>query len=190
MSCRTWKDMMVEEGSRHFWGFLLIRREELKRFLQRMFERRGHLEILEVGCYKGMLVGWLLENFPKDKYSWGYIGVDIVEPPDRRKDYQHLIMNAEALEFPANRFDVVIMVETLEHVVDYVRALREVYRVLRPGGCIFIQSVACNDPAATSDPTHFHVLHPKTLSNLLRWLGYTDIETYEGSNFAVIACRP
>ncbi|MHC1594324.1 MAG: class I SAM-dependent methyltransferase [Methanotrichaceae archaeon] len=186
----VWKDRMMEEGSKHCWGFLLIRREELKQLLQRMFEKRGHLEILEIGCYKGMLVGWLLENFPRDRYSWSYVGVDIVEPPDRRKDYPHFVMNGEALEFEANRFDVVIMIETLEHIVDYVKALQEAYRVLKPGGCIFIQSVVCDDPTAISDPTHFHVLHPKTLSNLLRWLGYVDVQYSEGGNFVVTGCKP
>jgi len=94
-------------------------------------------------------------------------------------------MNAEALEFPANSFDVVIMVEVLEHVVDYVRALREVYRVLKPGGAVWIQSVTCSDPTALSDETHFHVLHPKTLKRLLEWIGFRGVGYVEGGNFAI-----
>jgi len=150
-----------------------------------MFSCRGQLDILEIGCYKGFLVGWLHENFPKAKYRWNYWGVDIVEPEDRRRDYPHLIMNAEALEFPANSFDVVIMIETLEHIVDYVKALREVYRVLRPGGAVFIQSVVAGDPTSLSDPTHYHVLHPVTLSRLLKWLGFTNVTYKQGGNFVV-----
>ena len=183
------KDTMIEEGKKHYWGLLLVQRDELRRFLEGMFSKKEHLDILEVGCYKGFLVGWLHENFPKPKYSWDYWGVDIVEPEDRRKDYPHLIMNAEALEFPPNSFDAVIMIEVLEHVVDYVKSLREIYRVLRPGGGVFIQSVICYDKTALSDPTHYHVLHPETLSRLLKWLGFTNVTYKEGGNFVVVGYK-
>ena len=183
------KDTMIEEGKKHYWGLLLVQRDELRRFLEGMFSKKEHLDILEVGCYKGFLVGWLHENFPKPKYSWDYWGVDIVEPDDRRKDYPHLIMNAEVLEFPPNRFDVVIMIEVLEHIVDYVRSLREIHRVLKPGGGVFIQSVICNDRTALLDPTHYHVLHPVTLSRLMKWLGFNNIEYKEGGNFVVTAYK-
>lgn len=39
-----------------------------------------------------------------------------------------------SLPFPAGTFDVVICTEVLEHVPDYRSALRELRRVLRPGG--------------------------------------------------------
>ena len=179
------KDLVIEEGKRNAWGLLLIKRKELKELLELMFKKRQHLNILEIGCWKGFFVGWLHENFPKSKYSWDYWGIDIVEPHDRRRDYPHLIMNAEVLEFEANTFDVVIMIEVLEHIVDYVRALREVYRVLRPKGMVFIQSVICNDPCALTDKTHYHVLHPVTLSRLLKHLGFKDIEYKLNGNFAI-----
>ena len=184
----SYKEVVMDESKKHYWGFLLVQREPLKQLLSKIFDEKGHLEILEIGCFKGMLVGWLHENFPKSQYSWNYYGVDIVEPKDRRKDYPHFIMNAEALEFDANKFDVVIMIEVLEHIVDYVKALAEVYRVLKPEGHLFIQSVICYDKTAISDPTHFHVLHPDTLSRLLSWLGFRDINVVKNGNFA-ISCK-
>ena len=38
------------------------------------------------------------------------------------------------LTYPAERFDLVLTSETLEHVQDLHQALREIHRVLRPGG--------------------------------------------------------
>jgi len=184
----SFKEFVLNEAPKHAWGILLVQRDSLKQLLARLFEEKKHLEILEVGCFKGMLVGWLEENFPKSQFSWNYYGVDIVEPQDRRRDYTHYVMNAESLEFEAERFDLVIMIEVLEHIVDYVRALREVYRVLKRDGYLFIQSVICTDKTALSDPTHFHVLHPTTLIRLLKWLGFKVERIDGGGNFA-IWCR-
>lgn len=46
--------------------------------------------------------------------------------------------NVYALPYPDNAFDAVIMSEILEHVDDDVAALKEAYRVLKPGGVIAI----------------------------------------------------
>ncbi|MEO2151351.1 MAG: methyltransferase domain-containing protein [Thermococcus sp.] len=179
----TFKDISMQEGARHSWGILLMKPELLKNFLEGLFRVKKHLDIIEVGCYKGMLVGWLHQNFPRPPFSWNYVGVDIIEPPDRRRDYPHYIMNAEALEFPANSFDVYIAIEVIEHIPDYTRALREAYRVLRPGGGFFMQSVMCSNPSALADRTHFHVLHPETFRRLMEFIGFRDVKCVEGPSF-------
>jgi len=47
--------------------------------------------------------------------------------------------NSEALPFPNNTFDRVIMVDALHHVIDQCYTAREMYRVLKPGGRIVIE---------------------------------------------------
>ncbi len=56
--------------------------------------------------------------------------------------------NIYALPYPANRFDGVILSEVLEHLDDDVAALREVYRVLKPGGVVAITVPNANYPLA------------------------------------------
>jgi SAM-dependent methyltransferase len=46
--------------------------------------------------------------------------------------------NIYALPYPDNSFDAAILSEILEHVDDDVAALKEVYRVLKPGGVVAI----------------------------------------------------
>lgn len=46
--------------------------------------------------------------------------------------------NIYALPYPDNTFDAAILSEILEHVDDDVAALKEVYRVLKPGGVVAI----------------------------------------------------
>jgi SAM-dependent methyltransferase len=45
---------------------------------------------------------------------------------------------AEALPFPADTFDLVILDNVLEHVVDRQKTLSEIYRVLRPEGLLYM----------------------------------------------------
>jgi len=47
---------------------------------------------------------------------------------------------AEALPFPAKSFDLVYCYSTLEHVADAGRAVREMVRVLRPDGALYIHT--------------------------------------------------
>ena len=47
---------------------------------------------------------------------------------------------AEALPFPSKSFDLVYCYSTLEHVADAGRAIREMVRVLRPSGALYIHT--------------------------------------------------
>jgi len=48
------------------------------------------------------------------------------------------LVNAEALPFPDGEFDRITMAFGLRNVTDKARALREMHRVLKPGGCVTI----------------------------------------------------
>ena len=50
--------------------------------------------------------------------------------------------DATALAFPMETFDFAYELSVLHHVADYPQALREVYRVLRPGAPFFLQDLS------------------------------------------------
>ena len=72
-------------------------------------------------------------------------------------------VDIESMPFSDCSFDMVIANHVLEHVADDLRALREIYRVLRPGGRAILQtpysaileSMWC-DPGITDDQTRLH----------------------------------
>lgn len=87
--------------------------------------------ILDVGCGVGAFVRRLRE-FSDDVY-----GFDIDAEHVRRgvEQVPNLMLSVgEAMPYPGDTFDFVLMHEVLEHVRDDLATLREVRRVLRPDG--------------------------------------------------------
>lgn len=81
-----------------------------------------------------------------------YITADIESPLAKVK------MDIHKIPFPENTFDVAICNHVMEHVDDYILAMSELHRVLKPGGWALIQSpqdmkyeVTYEDPTIT-DP--------------------------------------
>lgn len=63
-----------------------------------------------------------------------YVGMDYLS--DRSKP--DIIGSAQAIPVPDNSFDTVTSTEVLEHVPDPLKAMREMCRVLKPGGYLIL----------------------------------------------------
>jgi SAM-dependent methyltransferase len=75
-----------------------------------------------------------------------YVGVDFSSP------HADILIDAHAIPFRSGTFDVVLSYAVLEHLYNPLLAVREVSRVLRPGG-VFVGTVSLGEPFHES---YFH----------------------------------
>jgi SAM-dependent methyltransferase len=95
---------------------------------QRAGARESPPRLLDVGCgtkpYAPLFAGNVAE----------YVGVDVANPE------AELEGTVEAIPVPDASFDVVLCTQTLEHAVDPGRAVRELRRVVAPGGRVLLST--------------------------------------------------
>jgi ubiquinone/menaquinone biosynthesis C-methylase UbiE len=121
----TETDLRVAESVRHCCQLLRER-------LDRLDARAGLL----VGCGSGDEVVFFRRVFRNPRI----VGTDLSSNFSSRARTEGLLAVADALRlpFPANTFDFVAAIHSLEHVGEARQALAEVARVLRPGGWFYV----------------------------------------------------
>lgn len=98
-------------------------------------EVRGR-RLLDVGCGTGWFSRRALEL--EAKVVALDIGCALLKKVREKCPVPLVAADACALSFPDGTFDIVLASESIEHTLDPKRALRELHRVLRPGGTLIV----------------------------------------------------
>jgi SAM-dependent methyltransferase len=137
----TWPGEDKRRPRRSYYNWSL--RAPLARWLEQEGRDTAGLRVLDVGCgEKPYRPFFAAEEF---------VGVDIGDNP-----HADVTGRVEALPLEDASFDVVLCTQVLEHVDDPAQAVRELYRVAKPGGRVL---------AATHGT---YVYHPGPVDNW-RW---------------------
>jgi len=151
------------------------------RRVTRFLAPRADERLLEIGCSRGYLTR-LVQRMAPDT-----VGVDLNAAAIAAGVTTGLaVMDAHRLEFADESFDKVVSFHCIEHIPDLERALREMDRVLRPGGSLLLVYPAepirglyviptawrvFGNPARARD-LHLHRLTPR---RLIPFLAATDL---------------
>ncbi|ABF42128.1 Methyltransferase type 11 [Candidatus Koribacter versatilis Ellin345] len=120
-----------------FYWWFIARRKLIREVVSTHSKDPAHTTILDVGCGTG-LNHEMLSEFGE------VFGTDASEEAlrfSRQRNIQNLVLSdAEALQFADETFEIVTALDVLEHVNDDLKAISEIWRVMKPDG-VFVISV-------------------------------------------------
>jgi SAM-dependent methyltransferase len=97
---------------------------------------REVVEHLDIGSGTGALIGKLRASRPGIRSSACDYTAELMQLPGQKVDVVNL--NEQPLPYPAHAFDVITCTEVVEHLENYRRLIRDMFRILRPGGLVII----------------------------------------------------
>lgn len=125
---------------------------------------------LDIGCDAPSLSCQL---FPS---SCQYLGLD----PFLGKGEFRILALGEILPFADSSVDNIVFNTSLDHILDYCTAIDEAYRVLKPGGCLVLNSyVWLRNATLLTDHVHFHHFREYQLFGALSSFELIDTTRYE-----------
>jgi ubiquinone/menaquinone biosynthesis C-methylase UbiE len=139
MSENIWRKKMEKKIKKKYSDFYKtkfgkkILEKELDYILKELKDRR---DVLSVGCGPAFLESELAKLNPHLKI----IGLDISKEmlEDAPNSIHVALGDAECMRFEDNSFDALLYVTSLEFIVDYKKAVKEAFRVLKLGGKVIV----------------------------------------------------
>lgn len=171
------------------WGKILSNKTEFK-FNQTKFEnifqdlkkfKKIKGKLLDIGC----AVGQFLDIFKKK--GWQTFGIelnDFERKISQKKGHKVFGEKIEANFLPKNKFDVVSILEVLEHVYDPKKVLKSIHRVLKNDGLLIIvvpnvDSLAANVMQSRCNMflgmSHITMFSPKTLKKFVEKFSFKQV---------------
>ena len=105
----------------------------LQRAITQELSGKSDLKILDVGCGRKPFYPFL------KPFANTYIGTDVITD----SSFVDVICPAEHLDISDGWADVVLCLSVLEHVDDPIQAVKELFRVAKPGSVIFASTHGC-----------------------------------------------
>lgn len=137
--------------------------------------------VLDVGCGNGFFLQLAKER------GWEVYGTeyaqDVVDSCTK-KGFNMRKGTLHELEFESDYFDLIVSIEVIEHLPDPVSTVKEMYRIVRPGGGIYITTPNFNSLLryqlgpkydVIRFPLHLIYFTPRTLNRLFTESGFRTI---------------
>jgi SAM-dependent methyltransferase len=145
-------DRMAELDQLHWW--FTARRQILEALIRRVVRPPKDASVLEVGCGTGHNLA-MLGKFGKVEAS----ELDRCARALARKRLGRVVRNAKLPDltmFKRNCYDLIALLDVLEHVPDDLASLRAIHMRLKPGGALLLTVPANKWMWSAHDAAHHH----------------------------------
>jgi len=144
--------------------------------------------LLDVGCHIGVMVELAQARHWE---AWGIEPSTWAAEQARARGLHVITGTLASAEIPADYFDVVTMWDVIEHLTDPAAELRNVHRVLKPGGIFAIHTIDIESWFARLMgkrwpwlmEMHLYYFSPRTLGKMLVQTGYQVIHSSAQGRF-------
>lgn len=167
------------------------------RILRAMSATTGRSMVLEIGCGNGHGTSLI------KKYYWpeNIVAIDLDEKmiglaTKRNHDPAicYKVMDTAKMEFPDGYFDSIFDFAIIHHIPNWRDALRELRRVLRPGGELIIEDLSIASFSTgigllwkrLSDHPYEYMYTPREFTEFLKEIGFAVIEYRETNPLGIV----
>jgi len=154
----------------------------LTRSIKKHFQKDKYIRLLEIGCSYGRLLSSL--QLDKQFKATGIDLTDVSLKYARSLGLNVLKGTLGSQAFPNESYDVVVALQTIEHVLDPISELTEINRILSKKG-IFVATVPCVTHIKSkiagmkwkyyAPPGHLWYFSPRTFKLLLSKTGFQPV---------------
>lgn len=139
-------------------------------------------EVLEIGGGSGAMADGVARQFPNTRLTVTDVDAAMVDAARRRlatrPQVSVEVADVTSLPFATGQFDAVTSYLMLHHVIDWVDALAEVWRVLKPGGAFIGYDLTDTRVARwihQADGSPHRIIAPDELADGFAVAGFTEI---------------
>ena len=194
-------------------GFEIARWDALTHFIPRNVPAIDNPHILDYGAGTGLHIELWQKLFPSSELylcDISTIGKEkcLSKFPKYENKYK-MIINDRAL-YDNEKFDIILSIEVMEHVDDLITYIKDIFRLLKPGG-VFIWTTPCANKFSIEhiysslthqiqdtrdgfkkwsweDPTHVRRLESSEIDKILQKNGFSDTNYRFRSQFFSYIC--
>ena len=135
----------------------------------------GDARIADIGCGIGALFDVIGKNRTLG-IDYSYKGLNYTH--QRYPVVPLFCAQAETLPFADKSLDALTVQHVIEHLEQYEQAVREWFRVLKPGGILLVVTPndQYSDPSVFDDKSHVHIFNHKDLNRVMQQCGFDLID--------------
>jgi len=140
--------------------------------------------ILDAGCGPGYSSELIIKEFkPKELFAFDIMQEEVELARQRRLPMNIFVGDINDIQLPSESFDAVFIFCVLHHIPEWRRAIKEINRVLKPGGVFAVEEP---DKVTLDRSEHYlKIYHPK--ESRFEWPEF--IKGLKGSGFHIAVSR-